>query len=748
MTQGRDGQRATAAHERTSTRDVRVGRILNDYVDRKARGEPVDQADLLDRHPDLDNDLRAHFGLLSELGSPGDTVDALIAQGVLRESSDPAHLAELGTYKITGYLGRGGMGIVLKAYEASLNRNVALKLLRPELAGDTIALRRFAHEAKAAGALRHPSIVSVYAIGETGDRPFLSMEYVNGPTLGQLILARGPLPSYTARRLFRQLLSGLSVAHEAHLIHRDIKPSNLLLENVAEDAEQPEAALKVADFGLSRMLTAQTRMTMPASILGTPEYMSPEQARGDEQIDHRADLYSAGVVLYEMLTGRAPFRGDRPSTVIHQILHTEPPDPRSLQGNVDPGLASLAVRLMAKQPEDRFDSALEALDALDKGEKVRSIERRRRFSRRVAAVVAAVTLLTVAGWRGFQLTMRGDACAVTVDRVTHDLAGVVLARYGRSAEWEIFHDFGTGVACTRDPSLVDLDGDGDPDQVLVPISPAIGRDSVFAFDLRGKESWRLSVTPDSHANWPDFDGTPAEWTPRVIAVADLDGRPGDEVVIAARDPREYPTRVTVLDPRTKELRSTFFHTGSVDGLLIASDYFGRGKPAILAWGVNNKLDGYRDSFETAAPPRTEHEHVSVVFILDPANMDGLGPPHPAHPDLAHLGIAVPTAYAFLDLPSEFKRTAGGAMYDPSHTALITRVANTLHLAADAHPTGFEVAIGSLAAENAGRAGVLVDGDLGFLSAHTSRSERHLLDDGAWRARWRRIIQRGEYVQTD
>ena len=211
-------------------RDERIGLILNEYLDRRARGERVSEAELLAQHPDLADDLREHLNVVQDLRPAGGKIEDLVRKGILSPADDARCLAQLGPYKITGYIGRGGMGIVLKAYEESLNRTVALKILRPDLADDAAILSRFEREAKAAAALQHPNIVTVYAVGtETGSH-YIAMEYVAGSNLTELIRHHGSLPTELARHVFRQLLSALDAAHRAGLIHRDVKSSNILLD--------------------------------------------------------------------------------------------------------------------------------------------------------------------------------------------------------------------------------------------------------------------------------------------------------------------------------------------------------------------------------------------------------------------------------------------------------------------------------------------------------------------------------------
>lgn len=643
------------------SRDERVGKVLNDYLDRRARGEPVSDAELLAQHPDLADELRAHLGLVRELRPPGAQIGDLLAQGVLAPASDPRYAAELGAYQIVSYIGRGGMGIVLKAYEESLNRTVALKLLRPELADDQAALLRFEREAKAAAALHHPNIVTVYAVGHTRGVHFIAMEYVEGTNLAEVLRRHGPLPPELVRRIFRELLAGLAAAHAILLIHRDIKTSNILLALPATDgaarldpalAQSPLPLAKIADFGLARMHTSQTRLTTASSVVGTPEYMSPEQARGETTIDQRADLYSAGVVLYEMLTGRTPFHADSPTATIHRILYEEPTVARRLRPDVDPALSDLALRLMAKQPADRFATANEVLTALDANTRVRSLERQRRLRRRcVVAAVAAVLLVAGAWWS--RETLRAlerrppaypRTAAPTAVWIDERDPTLILARYGATAPPEAFYDFPAPTRYLGDVSLLDRDGAGDL-IVIASVSDSTAPDTVFAFDRAGRVLWSLDLS--ANMQWPDC-GPPTRWRGGDLLALDVDAVPGDELLIIATDANEYPARVTLIDPRTQDLRATYWHWGGIGPLVPLPDFFGPGHPAVMIPGLNNKLDGFFTPEPGDDEPCTYFDLVSVVMILDPGDMDGLAPPRTGR--LPGLTPARPYAYAFLDAP--------------------------------------------------------------------------------------------------
>jgi eukaryotic-like serine/threonine-protein kinase len=275
--------------------------------------------------------------------------------------------AQLGRYVIERIIGRGAMGVVYLAFDPHIERQVALKTIRRELTADERPgetpdesthdlTARFLNEARAAGRLVHPNIVAVYDYGEAGDTAFITMEYVRGESLAarlaQHVRAGSRMGSPRALRWFVQLLDALDYAHNAGIVHRDIKPANLLIAQRGE--------CKVADFGIAHLDTSY--LTQSGTMLGTPSYMSPEQFTGDA-VDARADLFSAAVVLYEMLTGVCPFTGT-PSAVMQKILNDSPPAPSSLVPDLPGYIDAMLMKALSKRPEDRFASAREWRDKL------------------------------------------------------------------------------------------------------------------------------------------------------------------------------------------------------------------------------------------------------------------------------------------------------------------------------------------------------------------------------------------------
>jgi serine/threonine protein kinase len=300
--------------------------------------------------------------------------DAMVALGILTEvqvrralggrlappppSTAPHPLAEaIKGYRIEKRLGAGGMGDVYRAQQISLDRPVALKILPPHLDEDEEFIERFVIEARAAGKLSHQNIVAAVDIGESNGRYFFVMELVQGPTLQQVIQREGAIEESWAIDIARQVARGLRHACLQGLIHRDIKPANIMFT--------PENVAKICDFGLARDIHADAEGVEPGIVLSSPAYASPEQSHGRQDLDHRTDMYSLGVTLFEMLTGKRPFAADSPAALMDLHSTEAPPEPRNLNSEITPAANQLVLRLLKKKPEQRFDSYDQLLGAMD-----------------------------------------------------------------------------------------------------------------------------------------------------------------------------------------------------------------------------------------------------------------------------------------------------------------------------------------------------------------------------------------------
>ncbi len=274
----------------------------------------------------------------------------------LGPTDDPESLGRIGGYEVTGVVGAGGMGVVLKAHDRSLERIVAIKVMAPHLASSGSARKRFAREAKAAAAVLHPNVIAIHSVSSEDANPYLVMPFVRGASLQKRINSQGPLPLKDTLRIGSQIAAGLAAAHEQGLVHRDIKPANILLEEGVE-------RVTITDFGLARAVD-DASMTCSGVIAGTPQYMSPEQARG-EPIDARSDLFSLGSVLYAMCAGRSPFRAETTYGVLHRISTEVPTSVCEVNSDVPVWLGHVIERLMAKRPDDRFGSAAQVAELLE-----------------------------------------------------------------------------------------------------------------------------------------------------------------------------------------------------------------------------------------------------------------------------------------------------------------------------------------------------------------------------------------------
>jgi serine/threonine-protein kinase len=269
-------------------------------------------------------------------------------------------LAEIGTilggrYRLVELLGQGGMATIFRALDTQLGRDVAIKLLRPEYLRDPDFSSRFRQEAQNAASLNHPNVVSVYDYGEDPSGPYIVMEYVDGEDLATILRRNGSLPPAQAARIAAAVARALAAAHARGIVHRDVKPGNVLIGR--------DGRVKVVDFGIARAV-AEAQMTLPGTTLGSVHYFSPEQARG-ETATNESDIYSLGIVLYEMLTGRRPWEGDSAASVALARLSGPVPDPVLVRPSLPPDLATITRKALASSPIDRFASAASMADALE-----------------------------------------------------------------------------------------------------------------------------------------------------------------------------------------------------------------------------------------------------------------------------------------------------------------------------------------------------------------------------------------------
>jgi predicted Ser/Thr protein kinase len=342
---------------------------------------------------------------------------------------DPGHLGSIDRFQMVELVGRGGMGMVFRAYDACLQRTVAVKVLDPQYAKNDLARERFLREARAAAGVAHENVVTIHHVDCVEDKgvSFMVMQFIRGRSLQDRLDAGGPLPVREAVRIAAAVAGGLAAAHANGLIHRDIKPGNILIE-------QPSGRILLTDFGLAR-LTEDVKLTQTGFVAGTPLYMSPEQARG-ETVDHRSDLFSLGSVLYAMLTGVPPFPGTAPFNVLKQVTDKRPRPVQDLNPAVPNSLVEVLDGLMEKDPRNRYANADEAAIALN-------VELAKLPAEPPAAVPCRVTSRAVpryvrTWWRRTSPTALAAVVAILTLFVTSEATGLttwtVLGQRGRAPE--------------------------------------------------------------------------------------------------------------------------------------------------------------------------------------------------------------------------------------------------------------------------------------------------------------------------
>jgi serine/threonine protein kinase len=282
------------------------------------------------------------------------------------EAPPNAHL--LADYELIEMVGRGGMGVVYKARQISLGRQVALKMIRSAVVASELELQRFEMEARAAAMLDHPNIVPIYEVGEQEGQHYFTMRLVEGENLAERLRVNAAVPTAEAGRvrqnsrqaalLVRKLARAIHHAHQRGILHRDIKPSNILLDQNGEP--------QITDFGLAKLASAEEQTTLTHELLGTPEYMSPEQVTRQKQVTTATDVYSLGVILYELMTGRVPFRGGTPYETMRQVVENSPIRPTAVNPKIPRDLETICLKCLKKEPQHRYDSAAALADDLDR----------------------------------------------------------------------------------------------------------------------------------------------------------------------------------------------------------------------------------------------------------------------------------------------------------------------------------------------------------------------------------------------
>jgi serine/threonine protein kinase len=414
-------------HPSDLARQERLEAVLAECLRRAEAGETVDRPAIQAAHPDLADDLREFFTNHARL--------ARIVANSLRSSpatgtyARPTKVRCFGDYEILAEIARGGMGIVYKARQISLNRPVAVKMILAGQFANESEVKRFHAEAEAAANLRHPGVVPIYEVGINQGQHYFSMEYVEGRSLAQLT-RENSLSAIKAAELVLETAAIVQYAHEQGVLHRDLKPSNILIG--------ANNRVRITDFGLSKRMTGDSDLTLTGQVIGTPSYMPPEQAAAQHEIIGAAsDVYALGAILYELLTGRPPFRGDTIGETLRQVQHDDPVRPRLLTPKLLRDLETICLKCLEKEPRRRYATAQELADELG------------RFLRGEPIHARSIGTLE----RTFKLVMRQPATAISLG-----LLGILISTLLQviAAVPELWRFLGSGVNAAVKVLLIEI----------------------------------------------------------------------------------------------------------------------------------------------------------------------------------------------------------------------------------------------------------------------------------------------------
>lgn len=404
---------------KSGKREQLLEEVIADYIRACETGDSPDRRQLLDRHPGAANELRQFFEQRDRLNQMAEPIRGF-ADDLFRAVGPGQQISYVGNYELLQEIARGGMGVVFKARQTTLGRIVAVKMIVAGRMATEDDVKRFQVEAQAAASLQHPHIVSIHEVGQHEGWHYFSMDYVEGRDLSAF-LRENLLPAKRAATYVCQMAEAIHYAHQQGTLHRDLKPSNILIDIHDQ--------VRITDFGLAMRVEGESELTRTGQIVGTPSYMPPEQAQGRRSlVGPASDVYSLGAILYECLTGRAPFRSDSVLKTIEQVIHVEAASPRALNAGIPRDLETICLKCLQKEPHRRYGTAQLLADDLQcylenrpiLARPVSAIERTWRWCRRkpVVAGLSALSAFAIAMLIGVLVYSRGIIAAALVDRST------------------------------------------------------------------------------------------------------------------------------------------------------------------------------------------------------------------------------------------------------------------------------------------------------------------------------------------